>query len=314
MSKGEKETDGQVIAYNVTNAALEELRERFAVVPEINNKKDYEVVRGALSEVRGLRTGVEKQRQVLKSDALAWGKKVDAEAKRITGVLEGIEAPFKAVKAKYDEAKEVERQAKLKAEEKRKDAITARINDIRKAPLLCEGMSPDDIMGEIDKLDALDIEAEGFEEFAEEAAEATTEAVNVLKSLHVNAVLRVQKEATQKKEEERLAKEREAFEEEKKKEDEKRRLENEEFEKKREEVRRAEERIKEADEKKRLAKEKKDEEKKAKALEKQNKNLQDAKRTATINAIDEVLQKGNAADVVEAIIANEIPNVRWTDE
>jgi hypothetical protein len=104
--------NGQVIQYVVTDAAIEALRKEFATV-SFDNPKNYAVGVKALAEVRTLRTWVEKKRVELKADAVAWGRKVDAEAKRVTGLLLAMEEPLKEKKAAVDEAKErAEREAK----------------------------------------------------------------------------------------------------------------------------------------------------------------------------------------------------------
>lgn len=114
----------EIVKYNITDSAISELRTQYAEVSEIK------VVTAALSHIRGLRTDVEKHRVALKADALAWGKKVDAEAKRITALLIGIEEPLKLLKKEHDNGKERIRAEKARIEQERLYAIKKRMEEI----------------------------------------------------------------------------------------------------------------------------------------------------------------------------------------
>jgi colicin import membrane protein len=113
--------------YPVTDAAIAELKAKFAPldIAGVEDKKGYALVHDARMTVRGLRTDVERKRKALKEDSLEYGRKVDAEAKRITKLLEEIESPLEAKEKAIDA--ELER---IKQEKQReKDAmIQRRIN------------------------------------------------------------------------------------------------------------------------------------------------------------------------------------------
>ena len=94
-----------VALYDVTDAAIEELKN------ELTGLTEYNAVSKGIAKVRTLRTRIEATRKQLKADSLAWGRKVDAEAKRITEALEAIEEPLKRLKQQIDEAKEREKAA-----------------------------------------------------------------------------------------------------------------------------------------------------------------------------------------------------------
>ena len=119
-----------VIEYSPTDASLAEMKTRLAVAKfDCKTPMGYEAARKGIAECRTLRVAVEKKRVELKADALAWGKKVDAEARRITSELESIEEPLQAAKDAIDNEKkriaqeaEAKRLAELKAEEDRKAA------------------------------------------------------------------------------------------------------------------------------------------------------------------------------------------------
>lgn len=110
-----------VVEYSVSDAAIDKLRERYSGLT-IANTADYERVRVGIGEIRDIRVQVEKTRVELKADALAYGRKVDAEAKRITSMLMEIEEPLKLEKAKVDDEKARIKREKEEAEKARIEA------------------------------------------------------------------------------------------------------------------------------------------------------------------------------------------------
>lgn len=98
------------VTYSVTDAIIADIGKKCAEL-SADTSKGYEEVRVALASVRDTRVSVEKRRVELKADALAYGRKVDAEAKRLTGLLEAIEEPLAAKKKAVDDEK-----SRLKAE------------------------------------------------------------------------------------------------------------------------------------------------------------------------------------------------------
>lgn len=131
--------------YNVNNEKIAQLKDKLLPL-QCDSKGGYEMVRQGIATVRDLRVCVEKTRKKLKEDSLAWGRKVDSEAKRITALLEEIETPLQSrkdafdaeadrvkkekmaeIQRKIDEAEAIKRaaeEAKLKAE---RDAEEARL-------------------------------------------------------------------------------------------------------------------------------------------------------------------------------------------
>ena len=79
--------------YDVKEAVIAELRDEYNKL-EINgleDKKGLEMVHQARISIKTLRVRIEKKRQELKADALAYGRAIDGEATRLTGLLEPIE-------------------------------------------------------------------------------------------------------------------------------------------------------------------------------------------------------------------------------
>lgn len=95
----------RVIRFAVTDTAIAKLK------VELTGLTDYKAVSSGIAVVRDLRVSVEATRKALKEDSLAWGRKVDAEAKRITEQLKEIEEPLRLVKQQIDDAKEAAKKA-----------------------------------------------------------------------------------------------------------------------------------------------------------------------------------------------------------
>jgi len=119
--------------YAITDAAIASMRETFMPLKIIgvNDADGYKKVHEARMVVKNHRVSVEKVRKELKADALEYGRKVDAEAKRITALLEPIESHLsdqeEAIDAEKERIKNAER-LRIEAEAKAKaDAEAARI-------------------------------------------------------------------------------------------------------------------------------------------------------------------------------------------
>lgn len=83
----------EMIVYNVTDSAIAKMREECLVlqVKGIDDAEGYEIVKRAHIEVKAKRAEVENKRKELKADSIEFGRKVDAEAKRISSKLAEIE-------------------------------------------------------------------------------------------------------------------------------------------------------------------------------------------------------------------------------
>lgn len=83
-----------LITYDASDALIAEIAQRCMPlkVAGIADKEGFERVHDARMEVKTTRVGIEKKRKELKADTLEYGRKVDAEAARLTKLLEPIEA------------------------------------------------------------------------------------------------------------------------------------------------------------------------------------------------------------------------------
>lgn len=132
------------INYNITEAGLAELRKKFTGL-KASDKDAYKSVTQALSELRDLRTGIEKHRVELKAESLEYGRRIDAEAKRVTGLLVEIENPLKTEKDAWDNELARIKLEKEKLERERMAAIIDRIERIKNAPLKHQGKNSNEL-------------------------------------------------------------------------------------------------------------------------------------------------------------------------
>jgi hypothetical protein len=141
---------------------------------------DYKAVSAAISEVKTKRVEVEKTRKVFKADALEYGRKVDAEAKRVTALLLEIEEPLKATKQAVDDEKAREAEEKRLAEENRVNVIKRWIENISDLTLNLNDLDIDALTKHIENLDSICVTEEDCQEFTEEADTAKQTAYDAL--------------------------------------------------------------------------------------------------------------------------------------
>uniref|UniRef100_A0A6H2A684 Uncharacterized protein n=1 Tax=viral metagenome TaxID=1070528 RepID=A0A6H2A684_9ZZZZ len=197
----------EVITYSVTGAALAEMKGKYYGL-KIVDAASYETVRVAIAECRTKRGDVESRRKELKAGALEYGRQVDGEAKRITGLIAEIEDPLKDEKQRIDDEKAQIKAVKEQKEEERKDKIRTRISQMKDFVAEVAFVNSDAIKGAMDFLKSQDITTEEYEEFTPEALRTRTETIEVLKKV-LHERLNFEKEESQRKAEgERLAKER----------------------------------------------------------------------------------------------------------
>lgn len=78
-----------------------------------------ETVSGARKEVKRLRISIENKRKELKADALAFGKAVDGEAKRLTDLIVPVEQHLQEEEDVYEAGKAMEKRIKLEAQQRK---------------------------------------------------------------------------------------------------------------------------------------------------------------------------------------------------
>lgn len=107
--------DAAVRSYNPTEAALHGMAEqaRGLRVASLDDKEGLAAVREARLTLKGARVAIEKKRVELKADALAFGRAVDTEAKRLTAIIEPEETRLASEEGKVEAERQRIRLAKL---------------------------------------------------------------------------------------------------------------------------------------------------------------------------------------------------------
>lgn len=198
----------QPVEFNITDAAIAELADKYSGM-KADTPDNYKAISAAIRDVVSNRTAIEKRRKELKADALAWGKKVDTEAKRITAALTKIEEPLKATKKAVDDEK-----ARIKAEEERKErerktAIEVAIADINQMPANAYGKPADDIRDLLTQAKAVMIDRDTFGEYIKLAESAKSKAVDAITQLLADREQYDQQQAELKAQREEMARQQE---------------------------------------------------------------------------------------------------------
>lgn len=121
-----------VVEYAVADQVVSELRGRLEGLTADTPAGYREVVAG-ISEARKLRVDVEKDRVELKAASLEHGRKVDAEAKRITKLIEAIEQPLKLSRKVVDDEKARVKREKEEAEQAKLEEINRKKREEQEA-------------------------------------------------------------------------------------------------------------------------------------------------------------------------------------
>ena len=114
---------------------------------EANTPKGLQEVKKALAHVKGTRTSLDKHRASLKRDSIAYGRKVEAEANRLKGLLLEVEDPLREKRdAEVRERKRLQAE-KERIEQERVDALLLQIEEIQNVPVDLVGKTAE-LMGE----------------------------------------------------------------------------------------------------------------------------------------------------------------------
>jgi len=197
----------QIVKYEPTEAVIAKLKNEYKGLV-VTDPESYKTVSAAISVMRSLRTSVEKRRVELKADALAYGKKVDSEAKRITALLLEVEEPLKAEKQKEDD-----RIASIKAETEAKeqariDEIKAKVESLKVDPLCLLTRNSYEIGFEFGLLEEKEITSEEYQEFTHEANQTKAAYLAILNKAMIDRRQQEEDDIKRKVEDARLAAER----------------------------------------------------------------------------------------------------------
>lgn len=130
MQENEQDQIKQSLAkFNLAENAINEAKAlgETLVILGVEDKAGFDAVEEHRKNVKAWRIGVENTRKSLNEDALAWQRAVNAEAKRITALLEPIEADLNAksnwFKAEKERIKKEKEEAERRFIQDRKDQI-----------------------------------------------------------------------------------------------------------------------------------------------------------------------------------------------
>lgn len=214
MSTELDEVTMAVAAINKVESGLAALRETYGgVIFEVTTSAGMEVARAARRAIREPRFEVERIRKAAKAPILALGKKLDAEAARITRELTLIEAPIDEVITAEEARKEREKEQRIAAELARTEEIQRRLDWMRDRPVKAAGKSSAEVLQMIDTLDGYLVDETVFEERLDDAKAVLDVSRAALRGLHVAALDSEAKAEQLKRDQEELAKLRAAEEE-----------------------------------------------------------------------------------------------------
>lgn len=184
LDRPQTQATAAVAEYNATEAALADLRSRFANVAfDLSTTKGDKEARAARSELVKLRTTLDARRKEIKAPLLERSRLIDAEAKRITDEIVALETPIDAQIKAAEAAKEAERKAKAEAEAARAEQVQAKISAIRSH--LASNVAADStgLRTALEFVESVQISEAEYGEYEQAADRAKAETVKALQSL-----------------------------------------------------------------------------------------------------------------------------------
>ena len=210
MNKAVIEFDEKALTtFSVSDQALKELIEEGK---EIDPHVNYDQAKDFLKTCTSLRGALEDERKQKKSGILAAGRAIDAEAKRIREVIEGVESPIKSKKKEIDdEAARIEAERVLE--------IDKRMLQITLDPGRVHQMTRPQVEHALTALKEITVTHDDFQERYHEAEDQYAKTGSMLKTRLRQIEEAEQREAELKAERERLAEQRKEMEAEQEKRD-----------------------------------------------------------------------------------------------
>lgn len=181
----------RIAEYSPIEAGLAELRTKYqGVVFDVSTSAGLDVAKKARAEIREPRYDIERKRKELKAPALAYAKRIDEEAKRITAEILAIEEPIDEQIKAEEQRKEREREERAAAELARITGIQQKIAAISNAALVPSGAKAADIDVTWTTIQDCELTEAEFQEFTEQAKNAKAETLAKLNELYKDALAR----------------------------------------------------------------------------------------------------------------------------
>ncbi len=196
-------------AFNTTNAALAELKNRYCVVADCTTKEGYDENKRGLIYLSKLWNSVDKDRKAKTEEAREYVKGVNGEGNRIINELKELGKPMKEARIAEDERAEREKEARIAKLQLKVDGIYEYKNKSK-------GLDSEAIATLIEEVEAID-ENEGFYDLRKEAMHARIETLEHLRSALVEKMTKERmklemEEANRKLKEEKAARKDERLE------------------------------------------------------------------------------------------------------
>ncbi len=159
------ESDSKQIGFlDTVKAGLAELEKSYATVPDCSTKEGYEAAKEQRKELAKKRREVDEAHKEEKAEPLRRCQQLDKMKRDILKVITPLEdARKEAIKA-FDEKKEREEREAAEKEQRRIDAIQARMSEIT---ALGNAVELDQIAESVEVIEAIDLAL--FEEFTDQA-------------------------------------------------------------------------------------------------------------------------------------------------
>lgn len=200
----------EIVQYDEIRAKMDEVKDMCNFIPDVTTDDGYSKSKRVSLDVGKLLTSLEKSRKELKADSLAFGRKVDADAKSLVAELEEFQLPHKEAYKELDNLKK-------EREKQRKETLDNRVRDMRELPGLMLDADSDGVKMALEQLN--NEECLDFYEYTEQALKARNASRECLATMFADklkqekeaaelAKLRKEQEAREKKErEDHIAKE-----------------------------------------------------------------------------------------------------------
>lgn len=203
-----------LVEYSRTEAALAALRQKYSGAKfDLTTTAGDKAARAARLDLKTLRTSLEAKRKELKAPAVEFGRKIDDEAKRITGEIVALEDPIDAQIKADEKRREDERLERERIAAERAAGFRAKIDAIRACVAKSQGLPSERISNGIAQVESIVTDEATWAEFAEEAAQAKSMTLAAMLNLRDSAKAREEEAArveAQRLENERIAAEQRA--------------------------------------------------------------------------------------------------------
>jgi len=179
--------ENRVITFNVNDAAIAEIKEDLGAVDAY---KDLDHAKKAKKTLTKMRTTLGEAHKEAKADALAYGRRCDAEKNRLLGLIAEIEDP---ITEQLDEIKN----AAAREEQQRQDKIMEGIEQIQAFALDRHDLTFEQLNERLDTLLGLKVDPDFYAEHTEDAENAKEVAESKLRIAIMNESTRLEEVAKQ---------------------------------------------------------------------------------------------------------------------